>query len=245
MGKTVLMQVDGFTPVIDEIVQDIGLMPAVVFGRVWRYCQMKDGVCSASLERIGGEIGVSRKTVQRYVKLLCESGYLIDTTPERRNRPHRYKDAGKVSVQGKLGVESGRTESPTKANRSDRESEWSDRESYLGRTESPMKIEEERTQDTLIDSQQMFGVLAEICDINWRTTTTSGPKGKGALNESEKILREAGVKPQDLKAFRKWWDRHDWRGQKGQSPTPAQVRQEWGAFEQYRESNKYSMKVGA
>ncbi len=98
MSRTVLANVDGFTPVMDVIVNHLGLMPAVVFGRVWRYCQMKDQVCSASLEKIAEGIGVDRVTVLRHIKELCEHGYLEDTTPDLKNRPHVYVDTGKAQL---------------------------------------------------------------------------------------------------------------------------------------------------
>ncbi len=104
MSKTILTNADGFTPIIDAIVQELGLMSAVVFGRIWRYCQMEDQVCKASLETIGDGIGVDRATVMRHAKELCEAGYLKDLTPDLRNRPHVYADTGKagltVSISG-------------------------------------------------------------------------------------------------------------------------------------------------
>jgi hypothetical protein len=98
MSRTVLANVDGFTPVIDALVQELGLMSAVIFGRVWRYCQMEDGVCKASLEKIGDSIGVDRVTVLRHIKDLCDRGYLEDLTPDVRNRPHVYVDTGKAGL---------------------------------------------------------------------------------------------------------------------------------------------------
>lgn len=137
-----LSTVKGFTPVIDVVVKDVGLIAAVVYGRVWRYCQMKNRVCTASLQVIADEIGMSRKTAERHIKTLCEAGYLIDKTPERRNRPHIYADAGRIVINGLLSAQSPDIESE-QVERSDRESECSDRESYLGKTESLMKIERE------------------------------------------------------------------------------------------------------
>jgi DNA-binding Lrp family transcriptional regulator len=104
MSKTILANVDGFTPVIDEIVKDVGLMSAVVFGRMWRFCQMKDGVCNASLEKIAEEIGIDRATVMRHAKALCDAGYLKDLTPGLRNHPHTYADTGKVMLRLNWGV---------------------------------------------------------------------------------------------------------------------------------------------
>jgi DNA-binding Lrp family transcriptional regulator len=98
MSRTILANVDGFTPVIDGLVEELGLMSAVVFGRVWRYCQMEDHVCRASLERIAASIGVDRATVMRHIKDLCDRGYLEDLTPDVRNRPHVYRDTGKAGL---------------------------------------------------------------------------------------------------------------------------------------------------
>jgi len=98
MSKTILAEVNGFTPVIDTILQEVGVMSAVVFGRVWRYCQMKDGVCNASLETIAEELKVDRTTIIRHMGLLVQHGYLQDHTPDLRNRPHIYSDTGKASI---------------------------------------------------------------------------------------------------------------------------------------------------
>jgi DnaD/phage-associated family protein len=99
MSKTILANTDGFTPVIDALAKELGLMPAVVFGRMWRFCQMEDGVCKATLETIAEGIGIDRATVQRHAKVLCDSGYLTDLTPDLRNRPHVYADTGKAGLK--------------------------------------------------------------------------------------------------------------------------------------------------
>lgn len=95
--------VSGFTPVFDamvEVYQD--KIRALVFGAVWRYCQLEDGVCKASLETIGKMIGVDKATVQRHVVVLCEDGYLRDLTPGLRHRPHVYAETGKIVMRSKI-----------------------------------------------------------------------------------------------------------------------------------------------
>ncbi len=99
MSKTILAQVDGFTPVIDSIANELGVISAVVFGRMWRFCQMSAGVCKASLETIAGKTGLSRASIMRHAKKLCEAGYLKDKTPDLRNVPHIYADTGKAGLQ--------------------------------------------------------------------------------------------------------------------------------------------------
>lgn len=98
MSRTILANVEGFTPIIDAVVTELGLMPAVIFGRIWRYCQMDDQVCKASLETIGDSIGVDKATVMRHAKALCDAGYLKDLSPDLRNRPHVYVDTGKAGI---------------------------------------------------------------------------------------------------------------------------------------------------
>ena len=100
MSRTVLAKVEGFTPVIDSIVKDTGsYMTALVFGRIWRYCQMKDGVCNATLETIADGLEMSRTTVMNHAKKLVELEYLEDRTPGLKNHPHTYADTGKAGLQ--------------------------------------------------------------------------------------------------------------------------------------------------
>lgn len=98
MSKTILANVDGFTPVIDSVVQDVGAVTALVFGKVWRYCQMADGICKASQERIADELGMSRATINTHFAKLCNAGYLRDTTPNLLGKPHEYADTGKAGL---------------------------------------------------------------------------------------------------------------------------------------------------
>jgi len=98
MSKTILAQVDGFTPLIDGVVSEVGLITAAVFGKAWRYCQMADGVCKAAQERIADELDISRATVNTHLKKLCEAGYLRDNTPNLVGLPHEYADTGKANL---------------------------------------------------------------------------------------------------------------------------------------------------
>ena len=92
-------KIDGFTPLFDVLVQRYGLPTAAVYGRVWRFSQMRDGLCYASVERIAHDIGVSKKTVRRRLATLCEDGFLLDSTPDLRNKPHRFYLTGKLDLE--------------------------------------------------------------------------------------------------------------------------------------------------
>jgi chromosomal replication initiation ATPase DnaA len=91
----------GFTPVFDVIAGDeaLGTTTALIFGVVWRHCQMKRGVCDASVPTLATLTGLSEKTVRRHLAALCTKGYLTDLTPDVRHRPHTYKDAGKIKFE--------------------------------------------------------------------------------------------------------------------------------------------------
>jgi len=91
-----------FTPIIEPLARERGLVTAAVFGIVQRHCQRDDGVCSASLETMAEMIGTDRTTILRHIKKLCEDGYLKDLTPDLRNSPHIYEDTGKVDLMAQI-----------------------------------------------------------------------------------------------------------------------------------------------
>jgi len=98
-SRTILAEVGGYTPVIDALVTELGTMPALVYGNVWRFCNLKDGVCRASVRKLAKRIGVSPETVRRCLRVLCEAGYLRDRDPGQRGRPHILVDTGKVKIE--------------------------------------------------------------------------------------------------------------------------------------------------
>lgn len=155
MNKTILSDLGGFTPIIDAVTEDVGLMTSVVYGLVWRHCQMRDGVCRKSVNELAKMIGVSTRTIRRHLETLCEAGYIEDRTPDLVNRPHIYADAGRVKITSKISVEvSDRSDresqqvNPAKIC-CDSESQQGDRESQHAVTQSPLsKTHEETNEET-------------------------------------------------------------------------------------------------
>jgi hypothetical protein len=80
-----------FSPLFDDVAHDLGRSAASVYGAVWRHCQLRDGVCRASIRTLSTKLGCHMSTVQRQLRRLVSAGYLIDTTPGARNRPHVYR----------------------------------------------------------------------------------------------------------------------------------------------------------
>lgn len=104
-AREIVQEVSGFYPLFEELLKQYDdLITPAVFGVAWRYCQMKDGVCKASLRTIADILNISEATVMRRLEVLCEDGYLIDTTLDARNVPHVYADAGRVIMKSHLGV---------------------------------------------------------------------------------------------------------------------------------------------
>jgi len=138
MSKTILTECAGWTPVIDIIAQELGLMTAVVYGVVWRYCQMRSGVCYASVETLTEHLGISQKSVRRHLKRLCGAKYLEDLTPAVRNKPHTYKDTAKVELRGSVKVVVGQSDQPNPGG-------WSD-----SPTDSLDSVTNEEIEETIV-----------------------------------------------------------------------------------------------
>jgi hypothetical protein len=49
----------------------------------------------------------------------------------------------------------------------------------------------------------------------------------GQLRRYTKQLKQVKATPQQIDAFARHWYAHDWRGQKGQAPKPADVVKDW------------------
>jgi len=103
--------VDTFTPIFDAIVQDVGLVGASVYGRIWRYCQGNRHCCDAAQFTIAGQLNLSLRTVQRWIAELVQAGYLEDLTPDLKNKPHSYTTTGKLRLVVNIRAECATTES--------------------------------------------------------------------------------------------------------------------------------------
>ncbi len=88
-----------FTPAYDDLLQEMGLRTAVIYGRVWRYGQGPEGLCYAPVRRLAEQLGMGVSSVYRGLRRLVEAGYLEDLTPGLRNVPHRYRTTQKKGVR--------------------------------------------------------------------------------------------------------------------------------------------------
>jgi DnaD/phage-associated family protein len=105
MDKKIEATVSRFTPCPDVLVEKYSHTTALVWGKIWRYCQMKDEVCKAAIKRLADELGLSDDTIGKHIKLLEKGGYIKDLTPDVRHKPHEYVDTGKLKLKINLFME--------------------------------------------------------------------------------------------------------------------------------------------
>ncbi len=110
MSKTILANVGGFIPVIESLVAELGHMPALVFGVVWNFCQMEDGVCTASQDRIGERCGISGRRARDHLETLAEAGYLAKTV--KPGVGVIYYDTGKAGLVVNIQAKPAASEKP-------------------------------------------------------------------------------------------------------------------------------------
>lgn len=92
------VEIGGFTMVPDILVRQYSFFTAGLYGKIWRYESMKDGCCRAATSTLADELGVSRDTIIEHLKILVRDGYIIDRTPDLRNRPHILNTTGKLRL---------------------------------------------------------------------------------------------------------------------------------------------------
>lgn len=97
--------VSKFTPCPDVLIEKYGHTASIIWGKIWRYCQMTDGVCNASILRLARELNITDDTVAKHIKSLEEGGYILDLTPTLRHAPHTYTDTGKLVLRVNIFME--------------------------------------------------------------------------------------------------------------------------------------------
>jgi len=65
-----------YTPVFDELIPEFGTMGALVYGVIWRYCQMRDAACHATHETLAQEIDIAESTLRKHIEILRDAQYL-------------------------------------------------------------------------------------------------------------------------------------------------------------------------
>ena len=188
MSKTDLKETGGFTPAIDGLVIHYGPITALVFGRIWRYCQMKNGVCTAAVEKIAMDLKISPKTISRRIKILEDDGFIEDLTPNLRNRPHVYQDTGKAewfdpSLQTQV-VENNSDFSDSFEEVTKSESPSSRSVSPTTRTQLPSQSDTESIEDTTKKALIKDEIRKEETEEDFLVRLNRLPKGMSLFHNS-------------------------------------------------------------
>ena len=162
------------------------------------------------------------KMIRRILKELQEYGYLKrkkSRQPDGRfvwvSTVYETPHMGDVTISPP-GVD-GETISPSTACRPTA----CRQRSHVLSTES-LSTESISTEERVVNPQaEMLGVLSNVTKLDYKIK-----RNAGRLAKPSKELLVAGYLPEQVKTFYSpgdWWYTHDWRGQKGQPPTPEQI----------------------
>jgi hypothetical protein len=180
--------------------------------------------------------GLSKKTFDRYLPELCDKGYLEDLTPQARNRPHVYRDTGKVRLITRVAVEvdgSGGTESPTSGTESP--SRW-DTESLEDTMNRPYKERGTETPPPASKSDSQHPAMQAF----HRATGKDPPKSwhsdvASVVGDAQEDLDlwydichafvGLGWKPTNVKAMLEYFERAEIPGNNGHAPSHSSGRQ--------------------
>lgn len=210
-----------------------------------------DGYCWPTIDTLAHKTRLNKRSVMRLVQSLEDLGELYVV---RSNRNNRY-----VVVMGKLQEDVDRILelrneaaigdklSPDKMSRDTGVTSIGDMDvTSIGDTGVTLIINEpscNRQEENPTDSDNTkparkkptangigpwFQALAAACSIDLNAATG---RQKGMLKDSAMVMRDdVKTTPDQIAAFRQWWDTTDWRGKTGQAPTISQLREKWGEF---------------
>lgn len=175
--KKIEAGISQFTPCPDVLVQKYSHTTAMIWGKVWRYCQMKDESCSAAIKRLADELNLSEDTIGKHIKLLESGGYIEDLTPDLKNRPHTYIDTGKLQLKISIFMEESTTEKNGSHYLKNRHEESTNRDSIFSAYESNIGPLTPMIADSLQDAEKIypanwilesFALAVENNKRNWR-----------------------------------------------------------------------------
>ncbi|MBU1173439.1 MAG: helix-turn-helix domain-containing protein [Proteobacteria bacterium] len=226
-----------------------------------KYRQGTDAACWPSKQTIADDLGVSTETVGRRLGELDAHGYVVRHT--RRGRSTLYEmlaepEGEKERWEAKVEVRKEKSNPlskmthvkndvplPPKSDtppplKNDPHDDTHKRESITenfaagaATPSEPSPTPPPKEPKPPTPAQEMFNALADLCQYD--LALLSG-KDRGILNRVGKQLRDNGKTPKHLAQFARYWYAADWRGQKGQAPTPHDVPSNWGRAKEWLEN---------
>lgn len=187
MTDSFLDNAGGYTPVPDKLVREYDFTTAYAWGKVWRYCRMANGTCTASHETIAKRAGMSRRSLIEKLNVLIEAGYIEDLTPNLKNKPHTYcTKKGEEKILSAMQISHTESDNPTEDN------EDSTLDTEMG-MRIPHSDSAENAQPDTPTMQNLHGTYAEFAQPTMQNlhlkkdsletlqeTKESSPNGEGA-----------------------------------------------------------------
>ncbi len=209
----------------------------LLYANLCTYVNAETGTCFPGIKRLAEDLGVSERTVKRSVKELLEhgwisKGYLRDVDPEWSGNPNKtyyvvYQSPGTVAKKDNIEVMGDRSITSVTSEVSPvsppRCQEWP--------PNIPDNIQDNRVSPNGDNptTKDLIKALAEVVGYNLGAQSNWGRLGKPA-----KELLGMSATPELVSEHYGpggWWYKTDWRGKKGEAPTPNQVIETWGRWE--------------
>jgi DNA-binding Lrp family transcriptional regulator len=217
MSKTILATVDGFTPLIDGVVKEIGIVAAAVFGKAWRYCQMPDGVCRASQERLANELGISRATINTCLDKLVKAGYF--RVEKKEGFPNIYIDTGKANVSISL---TGGCQNPLQGGVKEFDTKKEDKREIINAANKKVDV-------ILGVELNQQGLDKKAMQTRFETLLRISPAWEGTIwRDFDGWLLSQERKGRKIEDWVTWWNSDDFRRDKQTvNLNPSKIKQNW------------------
>lgn len=171
-----------------------------------------------AIETISKKTGYDERSVQRLTTKLEQAGYLV-LVGDRAGGPGK-------STHWRISVKGDKLAPIAKGDKKDalrvtKHAIKGDKVSPDPSLTIPEPSEEETPPRKKTNQQSMFGELAKVTGIDYKVK-----RNAGRLARISKELLDAGYLPETVEiAYSQfgWWYKNDWRGQKGEMPTPEQI----------------------
>jgi hypothetical protein len=189
-----------------------------------------------SRSRLASDLGTTEKTITRRMSELARLGYIRREQVDSNSWNTIIADVSRISRLDKSeqaravpGQDSGSQAGQNRAAEEESEQEHVQEQERVLRTPRS-RSEKQRERDTLCRA------LSQLCfnTDNWYGGLLS-KAAQANIPRFAKRLHEAGIKAGDVQAFSRWWYSQDWRGRNGDPPRLAQVTDNWGAFEKFKQ----------
>ena len=226
---------NGFTRVANEIIEALAQIQLtghewrclmVLFRQTYGYQRKAHTISLSTWEKM---TGLNRWRINETLKRL-EERHVITILRPGKGRGYISTYSFQKDYNQWNGTEK-RTDNNGTEKRTDKSKKGTENRTRKGtenRTHKRKKKEMHVTPtEKQIENQNMFSAIAEVCGIDWHVASEDK---KGQINQSGGKLRQGNYTAADILSFGEWWFEHDWRGQKGQRPTPVQIRDEIGKW---------------